>query len=198
MRLFAALEVPGAVREPLDRAVAPLREGRGEGRSDLKWTPDHQWHLTVAFLGSVSEEQLPAAVGALGSAAASAPAEIELSLAGGGRFGKRVLWVGVDDRPEGAVALLGTAARGALNDAGLPVDEKEVHPHLTLTRSRGRRGPGIDEGLVEAVPQLDAAWTVDELVLFSSIRQGHGQPNRYEAIDRFPLGASERTPSGRS
>lgn len=186
MRLFAALEVPGAVRDPLEQAVAPLREGR----DDLKWTPPHQWHLTVAFVGRVDEGRLPAVAGALAEAASDAPPAIDLSLAAGGRFGKRVLWVGVDDRPDGAVALVGTAAQVALKAAGLPVDEKDVHPHLTLARSRGRRGPGIRPELAEAVPRLDASWTVDELVLFSSVRQGHGEPNRYEPVDRFPFGGS--------
>lgn len=184
MRLFAALEVPAAVRDPLEGAVAPMRAGR----DDLRWTPAHQWHLTIAFLGSVDHAGVPAVREVMSSACGAAPASIGLSLADAGRFGKRVLWIGVDDDPSGAVARLGSAAQEALADADLPVDDKDVHPHLTLARSRGRHGRPIRSELVEAVPRIDASWVVDELVLFASVQQGHGEPNRYEALERLPLG----------
>lgn len=184
MRLFAALEVPAAVRDTLEGSVAPLRAGR----DDLRWTPPHQWHLTVAFLGSVDDARVPAVREALSAACGTVPTSVGLSLADAGRFGKRVLWMGVADDPSGAVARLGTAAQEALADAGLPVDDKDVHPHLTLARSRGRHAPPIRSELVEAVPRIDASWTVGELGLFASVQQGHGEPNRYEALERLPLG----------
>lgn len=183
LRLFAALEVADDVRERLAAAVGPVR-GRYER---LRWTPPHQWHLTIAFLGSVEEHRLAAVEEALAVAAATAPARIDLRLGPVGHFGRRVLWVGVAEEPPGAVAALGEAAQRALLAAGLPVDEKPVSPHITLARP-GTRGRKLPAAVTDDVPVVEAAWHVDDLVLLSSVRGGHGEPNRYEVVTRFPLG----------
>jgi RNA 2',3'-cyclic 3'-phosphodiesterase len=186
MRLFAGLEVGDEVRARLDEGVAPLRLAHRA----LRWTPPSQWHLTVAFLGEVTEP-LDAVTSALSPVAAHAPPAIQLELAEAGRFGNRVLWVGVDDDPAEAVAALGSSAQSALQAAGLPVDEKPVRPHLTLARGGRRRGGSgrISQRLVDAVPAVDADWTVTDLVVFASVPQGHGEPNSYEPQARIPLGA---------
>lgn len=190
MRLFAALEVPEAVRRRLDAAVAPVRR-----RQDaLGWSRAESWHLTVAFLGEVGEERLPEVVEALAGAAARAPEAIGLEFGPAGRFGRRVLWVGVRDQPAGAVAALGAAAQAALAAAGLPVDAKEVRPHLTLARSRNRdRAAQIDGRLVGEVPHTPGEWTVRELVLFASVPAGRGQPNHYQPLARVPLGGDRKS-----
>jgi 2'-5' RNA ligase len=181
-RLFAGLEVPAEVREALAAAVAPLRQAR----DDLRWYPPDQWHLTVAFLGEVATP-VGDVVAALDPAAAAAPGRIDLSLASSGRFGRRVLWVGVADVPAGAVATLGDQAQQALQQAGLPVDPKPVRPHLTLARSRGTSRP-VDRRLVESVPPPASAWSVSQLVVFQSVQRGHREPNRYDPLARLPLG----------
>ncbi|MGH3443419.1 MAG: RNA 2',3'-cyclic phosphodiesterase, partial [Nitriliruptorales bacterium] len=61
-------------------------------------------------------------------------------------------------------------------------------PHLTLARSRGRRGAPIRPEHVDAVPQVHGAWTASELVLFESVQQGRGRPNRYDPRARIALG----------
>lgn len=187
MRSFVALEVPPAVRMTVERAVDPLRRRR----DGLRWTPAEQWHITVAFIGSV--ESPPSEIAhMLGGPAAAAPETIHLSIGGPGRFGRRVLWLEVTDRPRGAVAALGASVQEALSGAGIPVDAREVHPHLTLART-GRGGRArIDAATVEAVPGIDASWEIDDLVLYASVQQGHGRPNRYEVQARVPLGGPYR------
>lgn len=183
MRLFVALEVPDEVRDDLDAAVGPLRDELGR----LRWTPSAQWHVTLAFLGHV-DAPVDEIVDVLTAPAGDAPAAIDLELGEPGRFGKRVLWVGVRDEPTGAVAEVGAGAQRSLAAASLPVDEKPVRPHLTLARSRGRRDQPIRPEHVDAVPAVRGAWTVGELVLFESVQQGRGQPNRYEPRARIPFG----------
>lgn len=190
MRLFVALDVPDDVRAALDAALAPQR---GE-REDLGWTPPHQWHVTLAFIGHVDPDEAgrEATVARLADAidggARQAPPSLELSLSEAGRFGKRVLWIGVADAPRGAVADLGRDVQAALRDEGLDVDDREVHPHLTLARSRRRRSRGVDRRLVASIPAVEASWTAEACVLFESVRRGHGEPNVYEALARIPLG----------
>ena len=183
MRLFVALEVPDEVRVPLDAAVAPLRAEHDR----LRWTPAEQWHITLAFIGDV-DVAVHEVAAALEAAADSAPGRIGLDLAAAGRFGDRVLWVGVTDEPEGAVADLGVVTQRSLAAAGLPVDDKPVHPHITLARGRRRDRARVRPTLVEAVSSPPMSWSVDEMVLVESVRQGGGRPNRYEARARIGFG----------
>ncbi len=182
MRLFVALEVADAVRDRLDAAIAPLRS-RHPG---LAWTSAEGWHLTLAFLGEVVAEPGDIAT-LLAPVVAAAPAGIRLMLAPAGRFGRRVLWMGVHDEPIGAVAALGAAAQQALAEAHLPVALKEVRPHLTLARARSG-GAGVPPPLVAATPSVPAAWTARELLLMRSVPGGQHRPNRYEPLVRLPLG----------
>lgn len=182
MRLFTALEVPEAVRELLDAAVAPLRDRHPE----LTWTSRDGWHLTVAFLGEVTVPSED--VAAVLATVAGAATPIRLSLAAPGRFGRRVLWVGVRDEPVGAVTALGAAVQQALADADLPVDRKDVRPHLTIARA-GRRRADIMAPLVATIPSVGGAWTARELVLVRSVPGGHRHPNLYETLVRLPLNA---------
>jgi RNA 2',3'-cyclic 3'-phosphodiesterase len=182
VRLFVALEVPEPVRDPLDGALAEVRR-RWDG---LRWNPPEQWHLTLAFIGHVDDE-VDDVVSALAPAAEAAPTRIGLTLGAPGRFGQRVLWMGIDDEPEDAVSTLGAATQRALSEAGLPVDDKPVHPHVTLARSRRRGGARIRPDVVEAVPPVDATWSVGELVLYESVQRGRGEPNRYVARARVPF-----------
>ncbi|MDP9022053.1 MAG: RNA 2',3'-cyclic phosphodiesterase [Actinomycetota bacterium] len=184
-RLFVALTVPEEVAEPLDAALRPLRDAR----DDLAWTPAANWHVTLAFLGQVARDPAEV-VDALRPVAAAAPPAIGLQLAAAGRFGRRVLWVAITDQPAGAVAELGRSAQAALAAADLPVDDKDVHPHLTLARARGRRSAGVvDARLVAAVPEVSGMWSAHELVVVESVRAGRGRPNRYDSLARVPLGA---------
>ncbi|MBW3578833.1 MAG: RNA 2',3'-cyclic phosphodiesterase [Actinobacteria bacterium] len=184
-RLFVALTVPQEVAEPLDGALRPLREAR----DDLAWTPPANWHVTLAFLGQVARDP-GEVVDALRPVAAAAPSAIGLKLSPAGRFGRRVLWVGITDQPAGVVAGLGHSAQAALAAADLPVDDKDVHPHLTLARARTRRSAGgVDARLVAAVPELSAMWSAHDLAVMESVRAGRGRPNRYDSLARVVLGA---------
>jgi RNA 2',3'-cyclic 3'-phosphodiesterase len=92
-----------AVRELAD-AVAPLRRLAGAER--LRWTGVEGWHLTLAFLGEVPADEVPALGELLGRVAGEYGAH-RLCLTGGGCFGDRVLWAGVG----GEVAVLHRLAR---------------------------------------------------------------------------------------
>ena len=98
MRLFTALLLPPPALAELAAEVGRLRELPGADR--LRWIRPEGWHLTLAFLGEVDDALLPELRERLARAARRHPA-LRLRLAGGGRFGDRVLWTGVaGDREE--------------------------------------------------------------------------------------------------
>ncbi len=94
MRLFVGLAPPAVVLDDLDAACAPLRPGR----EDLRWTSRELWHVTLAFLGEVSEESLARLLPRL-ERAARRHLTFGLSLASAGAFPSparaNVLWSGL-------------------------------------------------------------------------------------------------------
>ncbi|NUQ31517.1 MAG: RNA 2',3'-cyclic phosphodiesterase, partial [Dermatophilaceae bacterium] len=81
MRLFVAVVPPDEVLDDLEEHVAPRREAGPE----IRWTDRHQWHVTLAFLGSVPEARLDDLTDALARSAGRRD-PLVLRLAGAGAF----------------------------------------------------------------------------------------------------------------
>ncbi|MGF1425212.1 RNA 2',3'-cyclic phosphodiesterase [Kitasatospora sp. LaBMicrA B282] len=196
MRLFVAVDpTPAAVQE-LAVTAAPLHALPGAER--LRWTEQESWHLTLAFLGEVPADRVPELGAALAQTALGYRAH-RLRLAGGGRFGDRVLWVGL----AGQTWALRALARAVLQvttelTAELGGDrepELEYHPHLTLARA-GRGGhPGREEraALRTAAEELAEFQGVDWPVTgFQLMRSDFTAGRyRYSVVDRWTLGAAD-------
>jgi len=178
--LFVALWPPeealAEVAELVDR-VRPLAP-------DLRWTRPEQWHLTLAFFGEVAEVSLPELQTRLGRAAHRHPA-MRLSLAGGGRFGDRVLWTRVQgDREE--LRHLAAAAAAAARRTGIDVEDRPYRAHFTLARARGRADL---RPVVEALVSFAGRpWVARELQLVRSrLGQGAGRASAYDTVAAWPL-----------
>ncbi|RIQ15765.1 2'-5' RNA ligase family protein, partial [Jiangella rhizosphaerae] len=89
MRLFAAVEPPPDAVAHLAAIVDGVRDGV------LRWSDPAAWHLTLAFYGEVGEEKLTELTERLARAARRHPATTA-RIAGAGRFGRAVLWAGID------------------------------------------------------------------------------------------------------
>ncbi len=180
MRAFVALVPPEDALAELAAAVAALPD---EPR--LRWTRREQWHLTLAFLGEVDESARDRLTERLARAARRHP-PVELALAGGGRFGDRVLWAGVDGDRTGLRLLAGSVGAAARR-SGLPVDERPHRPHLTLARARP---PAPDlRPLADALRGFAGRpWTASELHLVrSDLGAGPGGGARHEVVGTWEL-----------
>ncbi|MGW4808541.1 RNA 2',3'-cyclic phosphodiesterase [Kitasatospora sp. NPDC004272] len=185
MRLFVAVNPPARARRELADAAAPLRELPGADR--LRWTEPAGWHLTLAFLGEVPADEVPALEGALARLAGEHPAH-RLRLAGGGTFGERALWAGVEGGTRALRALAAAVQRTLdVEDGG-----HGFQPHLTLARSgttRGRRpdGPGQLRTMAAAMRDFRGTeWAAERIQLMRS-ETGYG-PARYTVVEGWPLG----------
>ena len=186
MRLFVALTPPGEVVEALQSVTAGLRERA----PDLRWTPPEQWHVTLVFLGEVGEGVASELARRLDRAAARHP-PLSLALGGGGQFGHRVLWTGVQGDRDG-LRRLADSARAAARRSRLPVPHRPYRPHLTLARADGAADLS---SLVERLalwPGLP--WVARQLYLVRSrLSAGPQGSARHEPIASWPLaGPSER------
>src|SRR5216683_19739 len=144
MRLFVALEIPVAVRENLAALLNSLR-----GLSpQTRWVRPENLHVTLKFIGEAPAAKLAEIRSALAGARSDQP--ITLDFRGLGFFPNekhpRVFWVGI----EGSANLKTLAADidGALDELGIPREQRPFSPHLTLARFER---PGLSEALRKAI-----------------------------------------------
>jgi RNA 2',3'-cyclic 3'-phosphodiesterase len=108
----------------------------------------------------------------------------DLRLAGTGSFGRgpiaRVYWLGIETGVEALVKLAGEVEASCLR-AGFERELRPFNPHLTLARSRERRGDVLPE--LPPPPDL-TAWTVTSFRLYRS-RLAPGGAN-YSVLEDFP------------
>ena len=182
MRLFVGLAPPAAVLDDLDAVCAPLRPGR----EDLRWTSRELWHITLAFLGEVSEESLSRLLPRLERAARRHVA-FGLSLAGAGAFPSparaNVLWIGVSGDRKGLGELAMSVAAGARRAGAPPPDARHRYrPHVTLARCR--MPADVGPVVAELSGYQGLAWTAEKIHL---IRSTLGSQPRYETLGTWKL-----------
>jgi RNA 2',3'-cyclic 3'-phosphodiesterase len=185
IRSFLAFSLPAEIRS----VVEQVHEGLKGASRDVKWVRPASVHLTLVFLGSVDEEEVPALSGAVrGVCEGFGP--FRLAVRGTGLFPNprrpRVIWLGL----EGDVERMGglrDALQEVLEPFGIERERRPFRPHLTL--GRFRKGGFMDDRLASAMDgwtEVESpACTLTELVLFKSdLRRGGAV---YTELDRFPL-----------
>lgn len=173
-RVFAAVPLPSEV------ALA-LADRTGHIAIPGRVVPPGNWHVTLRFLGSVDRVTYERFLAGLTGVSGLGSFAIRLSGLGAFPNARRatVLWVGIE---EGARELvrLNSIAEAAAGDAGLGLEERPYHPHLTLARIR----PAADvSDLLEE--QIHLRWKCDSVVVFRS-HSGRGGV-RYEPLETFSL-----------
>lgn len=138
-RTFIALEL----NEALQRHLSGIIRQMASALPNLRWVDPLSIHLTLAFLGDLSDEQLAKAMDATGAAAQSVMA-FHYRLAHVGVFGSqrhpRVIWVGIEE-PSGALLRLHRVLNHELEQRGFDVDTRPFSPHLTLARIKAPLKP---------------------------------------------------------
>lgn len=133
MRLFTAIDIPGEVQENLRILLERLRP-----TAKLSWSAIEKLHITTKFIGEWPEERLEEMKAALRTM--TAKGGIEIGVRGLGWFpnirNPRVFWAGVEGGEE--LKSLARETEQAVHTIGVPVEDREYSPHLTLARIRER------------------------------------------------------------
>ena len=169
MRIFIALPLTDEDRRGVKKVVKYLERGRWA----VAWEPEEKWHLTLAFLGEVSDiEPVLAAV----ASACKNMSPFTLKFKGLGAFPDlllpKVVWLGLKGDLKSLYKLVKNL-RGELDGAGIDFDHKVFRPHITLGRiktsmSRKQRlelGKIISKNRILDIPQT---WLVDKVVVYES------------------------------
>ncbi|MCC7510597.1 MAG: RNA 2',3'-cyclic phosphodiesterase [Planctomycetes bacterium] len=165
-RLFIAIDLPDVARTAMAQACT--------GIAGARWVKPSQLHLTLRFVGDVSDDaaaQLQAALDAIRKP------RLWLQVKGVGTFpplGRkpaRVLWAGIADNPR--LLALHDAVSTARPDIGHPPEHAPWVPHITLARFARKPGPELAAWLkTHAALELPAIEVSGFHLLKSELRRG--------------------------
>ena len=184
MRAFLAVELPDPVRLALHRLQQELRRAE----ADVTWVEPPNIHLTMRFLGEISETQC-AQIQTMSRAVAARTAVITMGVSGLGAFpsaqAPRIVWVGIEQGTTELQQLARLLEEGCVA-TGLPNADHPFAAHVTLGRVRS------PHGRVQLISQLQTArWTppapflIDHLTLFESRLSSAG--STYRIVEQFSL-----------
>jgi 2'-5' RNA ligase len=187
MRLFVALELPEGER----RRLAQLPETQQWGEFDeagLNWVPPENLHVTLKFLGTVPDEQVPTVCQSLGEIRVPGTIHIQIGAASFlPRTGPmRVFVASVAGELDRLTALQSEIER-TMEPLGFARERRAFHPHVTLARTRrGSQGPaGFRAAVIKHPGQLGVAFPVGSFVLMQSELRPGGAV--YAPVAHFPL-----------
>lgn len=158
VRCFVGIPLPTDTTGPLVAACDAVRRCAPEWRGE-KWVSQQNLHVTLAFVGNVAAEAVPALSEAVGAVVKASPA-FELAFRGVRAVPSprraRMLWADYDD-PSGLCASLAEKIVSAAEPFGAKPPDRQFSAHVTLVRARhARRVPAealeLANAAAEAVP----------------------------------------------
>ena len=191
MRLFVAAEPSDSVRVAAASATQRLRERLESAHADrgIRWIPAENLHLTVWFLGEVSEARSTAVLDALRPAMETRA--FDLHLEGLGAFPPsgppRVLWIGVTHGLED-LARAHEEVGGRLQPWGFAPEGRAYSAHLTIARVKEPPHGAARAALRQALAHMPAdagQCRIASLTVFRSRTGPRGSV--YERRLRVPL-----------
>lgn len=185
MRIFIAVELDAALRE----SVAALRSRVNSAAASLRWLPPANLHLTLKFLGQITETRTATVVAAAREVARRAR-PFSITLAGMGAFPSsrrpRVVWVGVVEGSDRLVALAGDLDT-ALRRMRFPKEARPFQPHLTVARAKDAGpAPDLSDTLRDLGEVRVGTQTVDRLFVMQSMLNPAGAI--YHPVEEVGLG----------
>lgn len=176
IRLFAALDVPPEIGEPLKR--------RQQGVPRARWHSPDQLHITLRFYGEIAED----VAAELDLALAGAKVEpFDVALEGVGSFGEghlvRALWAGVAESEP--LRRLSARCESAARKVGLRGESRPFRPHVTLAYLRGSPPDRVAAWLSGHALLKSPSWRVGGFGLYSSWLSADG--SRYDLERLYPL-----------
>ncbi len=184
MRAFIAIELPHQVQA----ALHTLQQELAQATTDVKWVEQENLHVTMRFLGDITEEQQQKLESALMRVAAQTPS-IQAHVSRLGTFppkpALRVIWAGVG---QGATALerLAESLEREVRAVGIAEEPKPFVAHVTLGRVRfPKPRPQLLERIQQAVWTPPPPCLLTHLTLFHSTLSSAGPT--YAALARALL-----------
>jgi 2'-5' RNA ligase len=181
MRAFVAIDLPESIRAALRRQQAAFRPVS----PDARWTQLEGIHLTLKFLGEISDGKVREVCESLKNLGRFEG--FTIGLKGFGFFPDarrpRVFWAGVEAPAN--LSRLAEQVEEAMGKIGFAREERAFRPHLTLARFRvPKPQPALQALLSQQGEQELGNFEVSEFFLFESKLSPQGA--EYRKVERFP------------
>jgi 2'-5' RNA ligase len=135
MRIFVGIKLDEATRENIAKELKPFKKVA----NSIRWTEIGNIHLTLKFLGEISEDLLGRIEETLLAAKISV-GPFPLKITGFGKFPAgddlHIFWAGVDDTPQ--LQTLFAWIENTLAPLGIAREAQPFNPHITLGRNKAR------------------------------------------------------------
>jgi 2'-5' RNA ligase len=155
LRLFVGIALPPELKLRLSLLAS--------GVPGARWVDPGNYHLTLRFIGEIDEGTASDVDAALLPIRAK---PFAVTLAGVGRFGDRMLWVGVEKSPP--LVHLRDKVESALVRLGLAPETRRYAPHVSLARLRNASEAKLQEYLTEHALFRAEPFPVDKFSLVAS------------------------------
>ena len=193
MRLFVAVDIDDRTRARVARVIDALRTGMEVARSTARicWITPDRLHLTLQFIGEVSEDVAGVIQARLRPALDLPAFELRFDRVGTFPPGRRprVVWLGIDRGADGLGSLQGAVQR-RLEDVPFPRESRAFSPHLTVARFKHGGTRADAERLTRLVLEPAGGCTIDHVTLYHSRLSPRGPT--YTPLLVTPLSAEDR------
>jgi RNA 2',3'-cyclic 3'-phosphodiesterase len=181
LRLFIGLDVPYEMRRNLELLLQLLKPA-----ASIQWSQLSNLHVTTKFIGAWAEDRLTELTEALASI--PSPGVIPIAIRGLGWFPNphhpRVFFVGLQAPP--TLAALAADTESACESIGIPREDREFKPHLTLARIKSPTDLSTLLRTIAGLPSVDfGAFTAEQFHLYKSELRPGG--SIYTKLASYPL-----------
>lgn len=179
MRLFVAIDLPEDVKEYL----ISMQKEIGSSDAKIAWDSKRKLHLTLKFLGNISEEKVPHLIERL-KTIKSEGFELELDKFGVFDSYENIRVLFVDVKPLENLRKFGQFVDAETID--FYSRNYEFSPHITLGRVKSIK---FKKEFVEKLKKIKISkglkFNVDSFTLYKSVLSNAG--SSYEVVERFKL-----------
>jgi 2'-5' RNA ligase len=154
IRTFISIPLP----QDILTEIGKIRSSLPNYSRGIKWVKPQSIHLTLKFLGNLTEEERAKVFLALDEIFRYPKREFQLEIAGVGAFPNlrrpRVLWAGIDGKELSDLIQLQQEIEQALVEQGFSKENRRFSPHLTIARIKDMKKLA---GLIERFQQYRLA-----------------------------------------
>lgn len=176
---FIAVPLPEILKQQIKEYLA--KDQQREALSFKRWVHQDDYHITLAFLGACSKEQLETIM-KQGNELIRSWHTFTLALSEFGIFGHenkpRIFWLGVEEQP--VLYRYREQLYQLCQSIGFNLDRKAFSPHITLAR----QWTGADSFQMEKLSfDINSRWVVNEMVLYKSVLTNEPKYHRVETFE---------------